>query len=396
MRTKEGKIRSGAHRPDFILLFSILGLILVGTVIISSASVVMSQQVAGSSNFYFMRHLWALFFGAVLFGVGYKVDYSFWKRLAPILILASIILLILVLVPGIGSKLGGARRWIHIGPVFFAPTEVFKLAFIIYLAAWFDRKGADVKSFLYSAVPFFVILATVAGLIIAQPDMGTMMVVASVAAIMYFVAGASLSHIIVMGGLGIAAVIFLIKTASYRMARFMIFLNPSVDQNEKGYQINQALLAVGTGGFFGQGFGQSRQKFNYLPEAVTDSVFAVTAEELGFVRGGFIILAFLFLAIRGYMVSEKAPDTFSRLLAVGITSWIVVQALINIAAMLSLIPLTGVPLPFISYGSSSTVVLLLATGILLNISKHTQGETRESRINRRRNWWTYLTGSSRN
>jgi len=388
------EIRAGAHRPDFILLFSILGLILVGTVIISSASVVMSQQVAGSPNFYFIRHLWSLLFGAVLFAVGYKIDYSFWKKLAPILIIVSIAML--VLVPGVGSKLGGARRWIHVGPLFFAPTEVFKLAFIIYLAAWFDRKGADVKSFLYSAVPFLVILATVAGLIIAQPDMGTMIVVASVAAIMYFVAGASISHIVMMAGIGVAAIIFLIKTASYRMARFMIFLNPSADQSEKGYQINQALLAVGTGGFLGQGFGQSRQKFNYLPEAVTDSVFAITAEELGFVRSSLIIVGFVFLAMRGYMVAEKAPDTFSRLLAVGITSWIVVQALINVAAMLSIIPLTGVPLPFISYGSSSTVALLLASGILLNISKHTQGETRESRINRRRNWWTYLAGSSRN
>lgn len=390
------EIKTGVHRPDFILLFSILGLILIGTVIISSASVVMSQQVAGNSSFYFTRHLAALLGGLVLFFIGYKIDYSFWKKLAPVLIIAGIVLLVLVLMPGIGLAFGGARRWIHFGPVFFSPTEAFKLAFIIYLAAWFDRKGAAVRSFWYSTVPFIVILAVVAGLIVAQPDMGTMMVIASVAAIMYFVAGANLTHVAMMVSLGVAGVVFLIKTAPYRMARFMIFLNPSVDQGGTGYQINQALLAVGTGGFLGLGFGQSRQKFNYLPEAVTDSVFAVTAEELGFVRSSLIVLAFLFLALRGYHVAQKAPDTFSRLLAVGITSWIVVQALINIATMLSIIPLTGVPLPFISYGSSSTLVLLLACGILLNISKHTQGETRESRIMRRRNWWAYFAGSSRN
>jgi cell division protein FtsW len=199
-----------------------------------------------------------------------------------------------------------------------------------------------------------------------------------------------------MAGLGIAGVAGLILTSSYRMSRLMIFLNPGSDPSGKGYQINQALLAIGTGGLFGLGFGQSRQKFNYLPEAATDSIFAVTAEELGMLGAVFLLVAYIVFAIQGYRVAEKAPDNFARLTAMGITSWVVVQALINISAMTSIIPLTGVPLPFISYGSSSTWMLMLASGILLNISKHTQGETRESRSLRRRNWWSYFTGFSRN
>jgi cell division protein FtsW len=213
---------------------------------------------------------------------------------------------------------------------------------------------------------------------------------------MYLVAGASMSHIWALAVAGVATVFALIKFEPYRMARFTIFLNPSADQSGAGYQINQALLAIGTGGLAGLGFGQSRQKFNYLPEAATDSIFAVTAEELGFFRSGLLVVAFLIIAYNGYKVAEKAPDRFSRLLAVGITTWICFQALLNIAAMLSLVPLTGVPLPFISMGLSSTIMLLLASGILINISRFTTGETRESRSNRRRNWWAYLTGFGHN
>jgi len=261
------------------------------------------------------------------------------------------------------------------------------------LAAWFEKKGSHVKNLWKTTVPFWCVLILSVGLIIMQPDMGTMMVIASVASVMYFVAGASLSHIMAMVAMGIAGIIALIKFEPYRMARFTIFLNPTADQSGAGYQINQALLAIGTGGIFGLGFGQSRQKFNYLPEASTDSIFAVTAEELGFFRCTLIIALYIFVAIQGYKVAQKAPDAFSRLLAVGITTWIVVQSFINISAMMSLIPLTGVPLPFISYGSSSTLMLMFASGILLNISRHTQGETRENRSFRRRNWWSYLTNA---
>ncbi|MDD3481276.1 MAG: putative lipid II flippase FtsW [Patescibacteria group bacterium] len=383
------------HRPNFLLFASLIALILLGAILISSASVVLSNQVSGDPNFYFKEHLYALGAGFVLMFAGYKIDYSFWKKIAPILILAAVILLVLVFVPGIGYEHGGARRWIA-WPFFFSPTEPFKLALIIYLAAWFAKRGSNVKKFFYSTLPFLVIIAITGALILFQPDMGTFMITAAIAGVMYFVAGANMSHVVAMVGAAIAGIIFLIKTAPYRMERFMIFLDPGADQGGAGYQINQALLAIGTGGLFGLGFGQSRQKFNYLPEASSDSIFAVAAEELGFLGASLVLLLFLVVAAVGYKVAKKAPDAFSRLLAVGITTWISLQAIVNIFAMLSLIPLTGVPLPFISTGSSSTLVLMLASGILLNISKHTEGETRESALRRRGNWWSYLTGPRNN
>jgi len=384
------------ERINFPLLISIISLIVIGAVLISSASVVLSQQIAGDPNYYFKDHLLSLAIGFVLMFITYKLDYTLWKKLAPFMIIGALFFLALIFVPGIGFEHGGATRWIAVGGINFSPTEAYKLALIIYLAAWFTKKGANVKKLLYSTIPFLAILGITAALILLQPDMGTFMITALIACVMYFVAGASMAHVIAMFGLGVAGIIFLIKTEPYRISRFMIFLNPTSDQSGAGYQINQALLAIGTGGLFGLGFGQSRQKFNYLPEAPSDSIFAIAAEELGLWGGCLILLIFIIVAVQGFRVAQRAPDTFSRLLATGITSWIVIQAFVNIFAMLSLIPLTGVPLPFLSMGSSSTLVLMFASGILLNISKHTEGETRESRMHRRRNWWSYLTGFSGN
>jgi cell division protein FtsW len=382
------------HRPNLSLLVGIAALLLIGTALMSSASVVLAQQVAGDPNYYFREHLIALAMGLPVAFIGYKLDYKYWRKLAPIMIIGTIVLLVLVLIPGIGMYHGGARRWLT-WPITFAPAELYKLTLILYLAAWFEKRQGEVKSFVYSAIPFLTILLLTGGLIMKQPDTGTFVTVAGVAALMYIVAGASWSHIAALAGLGVAGFIFLLKTAPYRMQRFMIFLNPGADTSDAGYQINQALLAIGTGGLFGLGFGRSRQKFNYLPEASTDSIFAITAEELGFFLSAGIIFLYIFVAIQGYKVAQKAPDAFSRLVATGITSWIVIQSTINIFAMLSLIPLTGVPLPFLSQGSTSTLVLMLASGILLNISKHTEGETRESRLRRRGDRGSYFTSSRR-
>ena len=382
-------------KPDFFLLVSTISLIAIGTVLISSASAVVAQKTTGDPNYYLKEHLLALVGGFVLMYVGYRVDYSYWKKIAPILIVGSIFLLLMVFVPGIGFEHGGARRWI-IWPFFFSPTEVYKLTLIIYLAAWLEKRQLEVKKFLYSTLPFLAILGITALLIMFQPDLGTLMIVSAVAGTMYFVAGAKMSHVIAMIGAGITGVALLIKTAPYRMERFMVFLNPSTDQSGAGYQINQALLAIGTGGLFGLGFGQSRQKFNYLPEAESDSIYAVAAEELGFIRVALIFLLYFIVAFRGFKVAKSAPDAFGRFLAVGITSWIVLQATLNIFANISLVPLTGIPLPFVSKGLTSTLILMFASGILLNISKHTEGDTRESRLHRRGNWWAHLTGFGRN
>jgi cell division protein FtsW len=387
---------TGRSKPNLVLFSLIVILIIVGTVLISSASAVMGKQLANDPGFYFKKHLVSLALGAAAMYASYRIDYSFWRKIAPYGIVLGIFLMLLVFIPALNMEHGGASRWIHLGFISFAPTEIFKITLVIYLAAWLEKRAEKMKSFSASTLPFILVMAISGIIVYLQPDMGTLMVITMTAGIMYFVAGANLSHIVAMFSAGVLLVIAMVKAAPYRMARFMIFLNPESDTSNKGYQINQALLAIGTGGFGGLGFGQSRQKFNYLPEASSDSIFAVASEELGFIRIVPIIILYALLGIVGFKVSQKAPDAFSKMLAIGITSWIIVQATVNICANLSLIPLTGVPLPFLSSGSTSTVSLMFASGILLNISRHAQGENRESRSLRRRNWWSYITSFGRN
>jgi cell division protein FtsW len=309
----------------------------------------------------------------------------------------SILALIAVYLPGIGVERNGAHRWVYLGFMQFQPSEFAKLSLILYLAVWFENKGTEVRNLFTSTIPFVLILALVGGLVIKEPDMGTTVILALIAGSIYFVAGARMTHVLGMAAIVVAMAWYLIKSAPYRMARFMVFLNPGADSGGQGYHVNQALLAIGSGGILGLGFGKSRQKFNYLPESATDSIFAVVAEELGIIGAGMIVILFTMYAIRGFKIAKESPDIFARLVAVGITVWIVGQSLINIMAILSLMPLTGVPLPFISYGGSSIIMLMFASGILLNISKHTQkGEKVAYNRIGWRNWWSYLPGFGSN
>jgi len=383
---------SKKHFPDYILIIIIFILALFGIIMISSASVVMSYLATGSSTYYLYHQIGSLAIGFFLFLIALRINYNFWKKVAPIFLFLNIILLIAVFLPVIGFEHGGGRRWIKIGTLTFQPSESIKLALIFYLAAWFEKKGKDIKDALSGTIPFVVLLSFVSLLIILQPDMGTMTTIGIISAVMFFAAGAQFSHIVLMGGAALAGIFVLIKTAPYRMARFMIFMNPGADPGGIGYHVNQALLAIGSGGLWGLGFGASRQKYNYLPEAATDSIFAIIAEELGLIRTILLIILFLYLAYRGLKIARNAPCTFSRLVALGITSWISFQALINIAAMTALLPLTGIPLPFISYGGSSLISNLLAVGILANISKYTQKDENATNIfHRRGDWRAYLS-----
>jgi cell division protein FtsW len=280
-------------------------------------------------------------------------------------------MLIAVFLPGIGRSMGGASRWIEIGSMSFQPSEIAKLTFTIYLAAWLTKKGEGIKDFQTGFIPFVLILGIIGFLIIKEPDMGTMSIITAIAAVMFFVAGASWQHIVLGATSIIAFLIVLIKAAPYRMQRLMVFLNPSQGNLDVAYHINQAILAIGTGGLWGLGFGKSMQKYFYLPEAHTDSIFAIITEELGFIRALLVIIVFMLIAWRGYRIAKEAPDSFSRLLATGITTWIIFQAIANLAAITGAMPLTGVPLPFVSYGGTSLIILLASVGILLNISKQT-------------------------
>ncbi len=361
------------HAADPILLLAILGLTLFGFIMVASASSVVAERFHRDHYFFFKHQL--LFggsFGLLAFLLGFFTPYRRWRLLALPGLVVSVVLLLLVFVPGLNITYGAAARWISLGPVTVQPTEVAKLAIIIYLAALLERKSGEVRDFLVGAVPFLVIMSIIVILVALQPDIGTLFVITTIAGAMAFVAGFRLHHLLlfILGGAGLF--IILLNTAHYRLARVIVYLHPELDPQGIGYQINQALLAVGTGGLLGLGFGRSRQKYFFLPEPAGDSIFAILSEELGFIRTVAIIAVFLLIGLRGFSVARNAPDAFGKLLAAGVTVWIVLQAFVNMGSVLGTTPLTGVPLPYISYGGSSLVMLLLASGILLNVSKYTE------------------------
>ncbi len=359
------------NKIDNKLLFVILALIVFGLVMISSAGIVYSKTRFGDP-YYFLKH--QLFYGVIpgLIALYFiqKIHYSFWRKISVLMFLASVVFLVLVFVPGLGTKIYGASRWLKLGPFSFQPSEMLKLSIIVYLAAWLSGRKEKVQDFFEGLVPFLAIIALVSFLLIKQPDMGTLGAIIFIAMPIFFVSGAKMSHMFLIASGGLLSFFILVKMESYRMGRLMVFLHPEIDPRGIGYQINQALLAIGSGGIFGRGLGKSLQKFNYLPEPVGDSIFAIIGEELGLVGACLLVGLFVFLAIRGLRIAKYAPDQFSQLAAVGIISWMIFQAFINISAISGLIPLTGIPLPFISYGGTSIIFLLAGAGILLNISKH--------------------------
>ncbi|MBI2588387.1 putative lipid II flippase FtsW [Candidatus Berkelbacteria bacterium] len=355
------------HRPDYMLIFLVLALCLIGLIAISSASVVISFEHFGRNYVYLSRQAAALAVGVLAWLLFQAIDYRFWKKIAPFLLFLTFGLLFLVFLPVIGHGFKGATRWLDLGFVTIQPSEIVKLTFILYLAAWLEARQNHLLE-LKVISTLGLLIALVAGLIILQPDMGTMVLVVLVAALMIFLAGADIYHFSLASILALFLFFVLIKIAPYRLERLLTFFNPS-ESLGSAYHINQSLLAVGNAGIFGLGFGNSRQKYLYLPQPQTDSIFAIIAEELGFLRASAIILLFLVLGIRLINLAKKAPDNFARLVVLGVTAWILVQVLINLGAMLGLLPLTGVTLPFISFGGTSLVVLLAAMGILTNISK---------------------------
>lgn len=368
------KYRSkSSRRGDMTIILLALGLSLFGLLMISSASVVISYDQFGSNTVYLGRQ-------ALYFAIGFStliatslIDYHFWKKYALGLLLITLLLLVAVHIPGIGPRVNGARRWIDLGPFLLQPSELLKAFIIVYLAAWFEKKGPEIRSLTKAIMPFSALMGVIIILIMNQPDLGTALVVVAISTIMLLVAGASLTHIFAGLSLGSGLIFILIKSADYRWQRFLTFLHPSADLQGSGYQINQALIAIGSGSWLGKGFGQSIQKYLYLPLAQTDAIFAIIVEELGFVRVLIILIAFVYLSLKGYQIASSSPDKFGQLLATGITTWIIFQALVNIGGIMGLIPLTGIPLPFISYGGSSLLALLGSTGVLYNISRQTIG-----------------------
>ena len=360
-----------SRQPDYILLI-ILGILVVfGLIMVSSASVAISNENYHQSYYYLKNQLWRGLLPGVIGGfIAFIIPYRWWKKLALPLFILTVVALILVFVPGLGVAHGGSRRWLNLGPFSPQPSEFLKLTFIIYLAAWLAGKEKTVKNFSQSLVPFIVLISLVAVLLLMEPDIGSLGVIGFSVLAIYFLAGAKLSHLSLIAVGAMALFWFLTKFFSHASNRFQVFLHPELDPQGIGYQVNQALLALGSGGIFGLGLGQGLQKFKYLPQPASDSVVAIIGEELGFVGLFCLILLFLAFAWQGFKIAREAPDSFGKLLAGGITSWIIIQALINIAAVCGLLPLTGITLPFISLGGSSLAITLIAMGILLNISKY--------------------------
>ena len=360
------------RKHDHILLGTIVAILVVGIAALFSASVIESQKDFGNIYSYFFHQLlFGVGIGGTLGFVAYHIPYKKWRPFALPILLLSILFLILVFIPSLSSgTTGGAKRWIELAGFSFQPSELAKLAVVIYLAAWLEARSRTVRRWNEGLVPFLVIVAIVGGLIILQPDMGTFGVIALTSAVMFFSSGVSFAHMGAVAALGTGLLFLLIKFEPYRMERLTTFLDSSKDPLGMSYQINQALLAIGSGGILGVGLGKSLQKYSFLPEPMKDSIFAVWSEEVGFVGALFLIALFVVLALRGLKIAKNARDSFGKFLALGITFWIISQAFVNMASMIGLVPLTGIPLPLVSYGGSSMAVTLAGLGILLNISKH--------------------------
>ncbi len=368
------------HQPDYVYLGLVAVLIIFGLVMLSSAGSVLGYQRFGDSNYFLKKQAISAAIGLVAFLIALRIDYHQWRKWAVPLMIGTVIMLLLVFIPGIGTTILGARRWVSIGPLVFQPSELAKLTFLFYLAAWFERRDHLLGKIQEGLMPFLITLVVVAGLVLSQPDLGTTIIIVLMSLAVYFSAGGSWRHLASIGGLGTLLLFLAVKLEPYRAQRLTVFLNPNIDPSGQGisYHIRQAWLAIGSGGLFGLGLGHSSQKFNYLPEPAGDSIFAVMAEELGFLFVALFIIAWLVLILRGLQIARHAPDRFGQLVAIGITVWLGLQTFLNIGALSGLLPLTGIPLPFMSHGGSAMIVSMAAVGVMMNISRQTIRSVRRS------------------
>jgi cell division protein FtsW len=359
-----------AGKIDSWLLVAVLLLLCIGVVMVYSASSFIAAVYEGNAAYYFERELMWVSLGIVTMLVTMRIDYRLWRRISLIGMVIMLPLLVIVLKFGVSAY--GASRWLALGSFFeFQPSELTKLALALYIADWLARKGNQVGTFWYGLAPFVILVGVVLGLVLLENDMGTAIIIAGIAVAMFFTAGANIVQFLLAMACG--GLIFLKEALKgYRYYRIAGFLNPFQNVTSINLQLYQGLLALGSGGWFGVGLGASRQKTGYLPFPFTDSIFPIIGEELGFIGCALIVLLFLILAFRGFRLARRAQDLYGAILATGITTWLVLQAFINIGANTATVPYTGVPLPFISFGGSSVVVSLAAVGILLNISRYIQ------------------------
>lgn len=371
------------RRMDLLLFGIVSVLVLFGLAMIASVSVFESYQITQvlvaqglreetSNSFYLLRsflHI-VIAFGGMF--IAMIIPYRLWERLAMPLFFVTMLLLIAVFLPGISADYGTASSWLRLGPFSVQPSEFLKLTMIFYLALWLQKREQLIGTWKDGFVPFAILLSVSTALVALQPDLGSFLVLSSIAVVMFFIAGGNIFHVLLGGSIAGIMGIPLILQEQYVRNRFKAFLSPDDPSISEtiGFQIKQALIAIGSGGFFGLGYGKSIQKFGYLPEVQSDTIFAAMAEELGFMRLMIILGMYIIFVYRGYRIALEAPDRFGFLVATGVTTWVACQTLLNMAVNLALFPLTGITLPFISYGGSSLLALMIGTGILLNISMY--------------------------
>jgi len=336
---------------------------LIGLVFIFEASAVNSSRVFGDSLHYLKSQGAWIFLGLFVVAIFSFIDYKKLYFLSFISLILTIILLVIVLIPGVGSKVGGARRWIDLGFFSVQPTELAKFSVIIYLSSWFSKKEKN------RFLPFISLICFLVFLIILQPDMGTAIIIFSISLIIYYFSGARFMDFVYILGGSVVGIYFLIKLSPYRFNRLLAFLNPAVDPLGISYHINQIFISLSSGGFFGRGFGASRQKYLFLPEAHTDSIYAIIGEEYGFIGGLILIVLYFVFVYKIYHLIRLAPDRLARLILIGIFAFFNLQFIVNLSGMTGLFPLVGVPIPFLSYGGSNLLISFALIGIMLNIER---------------------------
>jgi cell division protein FtsW len=368
------------RQPDFVLALVVALLVGLGLLAVYSASMAIGLSDYNNVNYFIVRQGAGATLGAILLIIFARLDYHVLKTWSPLIMLVALAGLLIVLIPHIGVNSNGANRWLAFGPLPpIEPSEFTKLALVIYIAAWLSSKRETVGRFALGVVPFVLMVGLVGGLVMLEPDFGTTLVIVLTTWTMFFIAGAALKHLVTLGLSGAAAGVLLIAVEGYRSNRFLSFFSdPRSDPEGKGFHILQLLIALGSGGLHGLGIGASRQKFFYVPGAHTDGIFAIIGEETGFIGACIVIFLFTVLIYRGFRASLNAPDEFGSLLAIGITCWIGFQAIINIGGITRSIPLTGIPLPLMSYGSSALMSVMAALGILLSISRYEPPNTAAS------------------
>lgn len=362
MRKFQRRLSVQRHATDLILLACVLALTLFGLVMVYDASVAQAFQTFGDKYYFIKQQLIWVVLGFISLTFFSFFNYRYLRQFATSAFLISALLILLVFIPGLGVNAGGAHRWLKVFGFTIQPAELIKLSSVIFFAALFERRD--------SLKPFLVVVGFVVLVIgLFQRDLGSAIVYFITSLGMFYVSGAPTKYFLSLVPLSIIGGIFFILSSGYRKQRVLAFLDPFTDPQGFSYHISQVLIALGSGGIFGLGLGQSRQKYNFIPEVTTDSIFSIVGEELGFVGCLFLISLLTFLIYRGFKIAQNCTDPFGKLLASGLTIWLATQACVNLAAMVSLVPLTGVPLPFISYGGSALLGNLTAVGILLNISR---------------------------